>query len=311
LKIQLPPGSTLALYDVVNTPGVGADLSHINTQVKVESHLGDLKNPSNVEARDKAFQGADVVFIPAGVPRKPGMTRDDLFKINAGIVRGLIEGIAQHCPKAWIALITNPVNSTVPVAAEILKKHNVYNPKRLFGVSTLDIVRAQTFIAELKSVDAAKVNVDVIGGHSPETMIPVLSKVEGMNFSEEEAKSITLKVKEAGTVIVNAKDGAGSATLSMAFAAARFANSIIRAINGDHVKEVAFVDAHALQVQTPTEYFGLSLELGKEGISKLHPIPKLNDYEEAQMKEAIPALEQNIQTGLNFAKASNENRSNL
>lgn len=62
------------------------------------------------------------------------MTRDDLFKVNAGIVRDLIEAIARNSPKAWIAIITNPVNSTVPVAAEILKKHGIYNPKTLFGV---------------------------------------------------------------------------------------------------------------------------------------------------------------------------------
>lgn len=58
----------------------------------------------------------------AGVPRKPGMTRDDLFNINAGIVRTLIEAVAVHCPQAWVAIISNPVNSTVPIAAEVLRK---------------------------------------------------------------------------------------------------------------------------------------------------------------------------------------------
>jgi len=303
LKSNLPPGSVLALYDVVNVTGVAADLSHINTHVKIETHLGDLKNPSNVEERDKALKGADVVIIPAGVPRKPGMTRDDLFKVNAGIVKGLIEGIAVHCPQAWIGLITNPVNSTVPVAAEVLKKHNVYNPHKLFGVSTLDIQRAQTFIGELRGQDAAKVVVDVIGGHSPETMIPVLSHVEG-KFTEAEAKDLTVRVKEAGTFVVNAKDGQGSATLSMAYAAAKFTASIIRAINGESVREVAYIDAHALKVETPTQYFGLAIELGKTGITKAFPIPSLNEYEQAQMKEAVPALQQNIETGVTFGKGN-------
>lgn len=63
-----------------------------------------------------------------------GMTRDDLFKVNAGIVRDIADAVARNAPKAWIGIITNPVNSTVPVAAEILKKHKVYNPKTLFGV---------------------------------------------------------------------------------------------------------------------------------------------------------------------------------
>lgn len=167
----------MALYDVVNVNGVAADLSHISTNVKVESYLGDMKDASNVTARDGALANADIVVIPAGVPRKPGMTRDDLFNINAGIVRGLIEGIAKQCPKAFIALITNPVNSTVPVAAEVLKKSGVYDAKRLFGVSILDVVRAETFIGELKKQDPTTIKIDVVGGHSPETMIPVLSQV--------------------------------------------------------------------------------------------------------------------------------------
>jgi len=129
LKTQLPAGSILSLYDVVNVAGVGEDIAHINTSVKVESFLGDMKNPQN-EAVDKALSGADVVIIPAGVPRKPGMSRDDLFNINAGIIRDLINAIVKNCPNAFIGIITNPVNSTVAVAAEILKKGGVYNPKK-------------------------------------------------------------------------------------------------------------------------------------------------------------------------------------
>jgi len=304
LKAQLPLGSVLALYDVVNSPGVGADLAHINTGVKLETYLGDMKNANNPEV-DKALKGADVVIIPAGVPRKPGMTRDDLFKINAGIVRDLIEAIVRNCPNAIIGIITNPVNSTVPVAAEILKKHGVYNPKRLFGVSTLDIQRAQTFIGELKGVDPAKVKVDVIGGHSPETMIPVLSKVQGHTFTEEEIKKLTHDVKEAGTVVVNAKQGAGSATLSMAFAGARFVFALVRALQGETgVVECTYIDAQSNGVQTPTPYFGLSVELGKEGIAKIHPIPELSAFEQAQLKEAVVALQSNIETGVKFIQGS-------
>lgn len=65
---------------------------------------------------------ADVVVIPAGVPRKPGMTRDDLFNTNASIVRDLAMAVSQHAPKAIVAIITNPVNSMVPIASEVLKK---------------------------------------------------------------------------------------------------------------------------------------------------------------------------------------------
>ena len=78
------------------------------------------------------------------------MTRDDLFNVNASVVKKLTESIAKNCPKALVAIITNPVNSTVAIAAETLKKAGVYDPKRLFGVTTLDVTRARTFVAEKK-----------------------------------------------------------------------------------------------------------------------------------------------------------------
>lgn len=81
--------SELALYDIVNAPGVAADCSHINTPSKVTGHVGD-------EQLADALKGSDVVIIPAGVPRKPGMTRDDLFNTNASIVQTLARGIAQY-----------------------------------------------------------------------------------------------------------------------------------------------------------------------------------------------------------------------
>lgn len=94
------------------------------------------------------------------------MTRDDLFNTNAGIVRDLAEAAAKVAPKAFVAIITNPVNSTVPIVSEVYKNNDVYDPKRIFGVTTLDVVRAQAFVAELKKLDVANTVVPVIGGHA-------------------------------------------------------------------------------------------------------------------------------------------------
>jgi malate dehydrogenase len=133
----------LNLYDIANTPGVAADLSHTNTGSSVKGFAG-------AEELAAALQGCDLVIIPAGIPRKPGMSRDDLFAINAGIVMGLCEAIAINCPNALVNIISNPVNSTVPIAAEVFKKAGTYDPKKLFGVSTLDVVRSNTFVAQAK-----------------------------------------------------------------------------------------------------------------------------------------------------------------
>ncbi len=116
--------------------GVAADVSHVNTSAKVAGYTSDKIG--------EALAGAAVVVIPAGVPRKPGMDRDALFNTNASIVADLVTACAKHCPKAMILIISNPVNSTVPIAAGILKKAGVYDPKRLFGVTTLDGARSPT-----------------------------------------------------------------------------------------------------------------------------------------------------------------------
>ena len=120
-----PNVDELALFDVVNVPGVGADLSHINSDSKTQSYLP--KDKEDKTALAAALKGSDLVIIPAGVPRKPGMTRDDLFNINASIVQGLAEGIAANSPKAFVLVISNPVNSTVPIVAETLQAKGVYD----------------------------------------------------------------------------------------------------------------------------------------------------------------------------------------
>ena len=97
-------------------------------------------------------------------PCKLGMSRDDLFNINAGIVRDLVAGVAKHCPRAMVNIISNPVNSTVPIAAEVLKAHGCYDPKRLMGVTHLDVMRARTFVADAKGLDPATLDVPVVGG---------------------------------------------------------------------------------------------------------------------------------------------------
>lgn len=288
---QSPLVTELSLYDIVNTPGVAADLSHIDTPAKVSAYTG----PDQL--RD-SVKGAQVVIIPAGVPRKPGMTRDDLFNTNASIVRDLAQAVAEMSPKALVAIISNPVNSTVPIASEVLKKAGVYDPNRVFGVTTLDIVRANTFIAEAKSLDPQKTAVPVIGGHSGITIIPLISQCKpSVSFPENQLKALTERIQEAGTEVVKAKAGTGSATLSMAYAGARFGLSLIRALNGEQgVVECSYVKSNV----TEASYFSTPILLGKGGVEKNLGLGNLSSYEKKLLEAAIPELKKNIQKGEDF-----------
>lgn len=91
----------------------------------------------------------------------------------------------------------------------------VYNPRKLFGVTTLDVVRANTFVAENQKFDVNKTNVTVIGGHAGTTILPLLSQVKGAKFSDADIAALTNRIQFGGDEVVKAKDGAGSATLSM------------------------------------------------------------------------------------------------
>jgi len=294
----------LALYDVVNTPGVAADLSHISSPAKITGHL---PKDNGLKA---AFTGADIIVIPAGVPRKPGMTRDDLFKINAGIVRDLITGAAQYAPNAFLLIISNPVNSTVPIAAEVLKKHNAFDPKKLFGVTTLDVVRAETFIAEIiGEKNPGKLTVPVIGGHSGETIVPLFSLIEGgAKVPADKLDALTHRVQFGGDEVVKAKDGAGSATLSMAYAGYRFAEKVLRAVKGETgIVEPSYVylpgvpGGEEVKQITGQDFFSVPIELGPSGVQKaINIVGKANDYEKKLLVEAYKGLSGNISKGVEF-----------
>ncbi|KAI8106987.1 hypothetical protein M9434_001635 [Picochlorum sp. BPE23] len=282
----------LALYDIANVAGVAADLSHCNTPVRVSAHTG----PEELEA---ALTGAELVIIPAGVPRKPGMTRDDLFNINAGIVKSLAEGIAKYCPSAIVNIISNPVNSTVPITCEVMKKAGVYDPKKIMGVTTLDIVRANTFVAEAKGLDVKDVNVPVIGGHAGETILPLLSQTTpSVSLEDEEAASLTTRIQNAGTEVVEAKAGAGSATLSMAYAAARMAESVLLAKAGEKVIECTYTESTMVP---DLPYFSSQVVLGPEGIAEFLPLGDLSPAEQDGLEKMKPLLTKNIAAGVEFA----------
>jgi malate dehydrogenase len=301
-----PLVSELGLFDIVNTPGVAADLSHISTPAKVAGYL-----PPD-DGLKKALTGADIVVIPAGVPRKPGMTRDDLFKINAGIVRDLATGIATTAPKAFVLVISNPVNSTVPIVAEVFKKHGVFDPKKLFGVTTLDVVRASTFVSEVHGdlSLSTSVTVPVVGGHSGVTIVPLLSKSSHPLPASTDLAALIQRIQFGGDEVVKAKDGLGSATLSMAYAGAEFAGKVLRAIKGEKgIVAPSFVNLSAdkaggevlkKELGQDLDYFSSQIELGPEGVVKIHALGEITGAEKALVDAALPELASNIEKGVSF-----------
>ena len=295
LKLRLPVGTELALYDISPvTPGIAVDISHVPTSVKAVGYSGE--DPT------EALKNSDMVLITAGVARKPGMTRADLFNINAGIIKNLVEKVADVCPKACIGIVTNPVNTLVPIAAEILRKKGVYDKRKLFGVTTLDVVRAKTFMSELKDKHVETVRVPVIGGHSGPTILPLLSQAlsEGrkVELTQEEIEKLTYRIQNAGTEVVEAKAGGGSATLSMAESGARFAVAVFEALLGEGCVRYAYVESK--EGSGYPEFFAQPVRFGLEGVEEILPIGELSQYEKEQLAEMVKILENDIKIGKDF-----------
>ncbi|CAH0050934.1 unnamed protein product [Clonostachys solani] len=320
----------ISLYDIVHAPGIATDLNHIDTRAKVSGHLAEDGG------LQKALARADIVVVTAGIARKPGMTRDDnvagfldLFKTNASIIRDLFTEVAKTCPQAICCVVTNPVNSTVPVAAETLRQGGTYDPTRLFGVTTLDVVRASTFIAHALGggADPKSFKVPVIGGHSGATILPLYShavpklcidsaKLAQVIHSELllpiyfdlklMTSSLYAGVQFGGDEIVESKKGAGSATTCMAYAGFRFIKALIQAKSGTPVVEEAYVylpgiqDGKEIAARLGVDYFAVKVELGPNGATKVFDIGSLSDGEEKLLGVALKDLKANIQAGHAF-----------
>merc|ERR1719424_1403898 len=166
LMAQNPMVAELAIIDLnvamVPAAGVEADLSHIEGKCKVTSTVLTLNEDRAIDKAGDALTGCDVVLVPAGVPRKPGQDRKDLLNINCDIAKGTVEACAKYCPNAVVCLIVNPVNSVVPAMCELWKKAGL-DPRKIVGISTLDVVRANKFVQELTGAPVGDISIPVIG----------------------------------------------------------------------------------------------------------------------------------------------------
>ncbi|CAL1701907.1 unnamed protein product [Somion occarium] len=296
LLLKLDPYVTsLSLYDIRGAPGVAADVSHIDTASEVTGYPADKL--------DEALEGVKVVVIPAGVPRK--MTRDDLFNTNASIVRDLAAAIGRVSPEAHILVISNPVNSTVPIVSAVLEKAGVYDPRRVFGVTTLDVVRAARFLSQITGSNPQDTVVPVVGGHSGATIVPLLSQTEqGKSLTGEAYEKLIHRIQFGGDEVVKAKDGAGSATLSMAYAGARFTNALLRGLAGEKgIVTPTFVKS-PLFADKGIDFFSSPIELGPNGVEKVHPLGPLSPSEEKLLAACLPDLKKNIEKGKAFVAQS-------
>ena len=149
--------------------------------------------------------------------------------------------------------------------------------------------------------DVSASNVRVIGGHAGTTILPLLSQVPGGKFSEEDIAALTHRIQFGGDEVVQAKDGAGSATLSMAYAGRIFTSRLLAAIDGEaNVVECSFVENNL----TAAPFFSTPVRLGPNGVEEVLHYGTLSSAEQATLDAMIPDLIAQAKKGVEFVKAS-------
>ena len=290
LLLKLCPGiSELTLYDIVNSrvpvKGVAADLSHINTSCCVSGYAGDAE----IEA---ALTGSDiVVMLAGGMTLTPGMTRECLFDSSAGLVRSLAENCRRFCPNAFVAIVTNPVNSMVPIFVGMFPE----SAPRVFGVTTLDVVRASTFVSAAMGIsDPLKVHVPVIGGHGGESILALVSQTEPFGVVSD-PESLEKRVTNAAFEVLELKKS--TSTLSMAYAAAEFVKTLLSA----KAKHTVFDYAYVKHGET---YFAGKCTINENGCVGMAEIPvdKLTPYEQKRFEQVCTKCKADVELANQYLK---------
>jgi malate dehydrogenase len=237
--------------------------------------------------------GADVIIVTAGVPRKPGMSRDDLLGINLKVMKSVGEGIKAHAPDAFVICITNPLDAMVWALREFSGlPHN-----KVVGMAgVLDSARFRHFLAEEFNVSVKDVNAFVLGGHG-DTMVPVLeySTVAGipipalveMGWSTQEKIDAIVKRTRAGGGEIVALLKTGSAFYAPATSAIEMAEAYLK----DQKRLLPCAAFLSGEYGVSDLYVGVPVILGAGGVEKIVEI-KLTDEAKANLTVSVDAVKE-------------------
>lgn len=260
----------------------------------------DLAESSPVEGFDCAYRGsntydaiqdADVVIVTAGLPRKPGMSRDDLIGINTGIINTVGENIKQYAPDAFVIVITNPLD----VMVEVMQRATGFAPEKVVGMAgVLDSARFRYFLAEEFGVSVEDITAFVLGGHG-DSMVPLTrySTVAGIPLpdcvkmgwtTQAKIDEIVQRTRDGGIEIVNLLK-TGSAYYAPASSAIAMAESYLK----DKKRVLPCAAKLSGQYGVDGLYIGVPVIIGKDGVEKIIEI-ELNPDEQKMFDASVEAV---------------------
>ncbi len=255
----------------------------------------DLFEASPVEGFDSNVTGtadykdiadSDVVIVTAGIPRKPGMSRDDLLATNAKIMKAVCEGIKENAPNSVVIIVSNPLDAMAYVAKQVLGFPN----NRVLGMAgILDSARFRSFIAEETGISVKDIQAFVLGGHG-DTMVPMPRhcSVGGVPLtemlSEEKINALVERTKKGGAEIV-AHLKTGSAYYAPSASAVEMAEAILKDQNRI-LPCAAYLEG---QYGYKDLFVGVLCQLGGSGLEKIVEL-ELNETEKAGLEQTVSAV---------------------
>ncbi|KQX40310.1 malate dehydrogenase [Devosia sp. Root436] len=277
----------IVLFDIVDGVPQGKALD-ISQSAPVEGYDAKITGTSKYED----LKGSDVVIVTAGVPRKPGMSRDDLLEINLKVMEQVGAGIAKYAPKAFVICITNPLDAMVWA----LQKFSGLPTNQVIGMAgVLDSSRFVHFIADELKVSVEDINAFVLGGHG-DTMVPLprYSTVAGIPLtdivkmgwmSKEKLDAIIQRTRDGGAEIVGLLK-TGSAFYAPATSAIAMAESYLKD-KKRVMPAAAYLDG---QYGVKGTYVGVPVVIGAGGAEKVIEI-SLNSAEQKAFDKSVGAVE--------------------
>ena len=246
---------------------------------------------------------SDVIIITAGVPRKPGMSRDDLLGINLKIIKQVAEGIKKTSPNAFVICITNPLD----VIVMALQKYSGLPKNKVVGMAgILDSSRFIYFLSEKLRINVDQIKSFVLGGHG-DTMVamlnhttiqgkPIQDFIKSGKISDEELKEIVERTKKGGAEIVKYLEK-GSAFYAPAAAGVEMAESYLK----DLKKELPCAAYLNGEYGIKDIYAGVPVIIGKNGVEKVVEI-KLSSLEKEQFEKSIKSVKDLFDAGRKIDK---------
>jgi malate dehydrogenase len=288
----------IVLFDVVDGVPQGKALD-IAEAAPVEGFDAKLAGASEY----KAIAGADVIIVTAGVARKPGMSRDDLIGINAGVMAAVGAGIKEYAPDAFVICITNPLDAMVYLLRE---KSGLPHNKVVGMAGVLDSARFRFFLSEEFGVSVEDVTAFVLGGHG-DTMVPLVrySTVAGIPLpdlvamgwtTQEKLDQIVQRTRDGGAEIV-ALLKTGSAFYAPASSAILMAESYLKD-KKRVLPAAAWLDG---QYGVKGMYIGVPTVIGAGGIEKIIEV-KLNADEQAAFEKSTAAVKALVDAAVEISK---------